>query len=96
MPDEIIRVYVSRFEQNGQVMYIGTVNSSDIIRIADVDVRDEQTNPNGYQRYRDETRCRHIAEFINEPTSTLPGSILLNLRDSATLSVTLKAHTGHF
>jgi DGQHR domain-containing protein len=60
------------------------MNSSDITRITDVDVRDEQTNPTGYQRYRDEARCRRIAEFINEPTSALPGSILLNLRGSAT------------
>ena len=84
MSDETIQIQVSRFEQNGQVMFVGMMNSSDIIRIADVDVRDEQTNPNGYQRYRDESRCRRIAEFINEPTSALPGSILLNLRGSAT------------
>ncbi|HID64935.1 MAG TPA: DGQHR domain-containing protein, partial [Anaerolineae bacterium] len=84
MSDETIQVQVSRFEQNGQVMFVGVMNSSDIIRIADVDVRDEQTNPDGYQRYRDEARCRRIAEFINEPTSALPGSILLNLRGSAT------------
>jgi len=84
MPDEAIQVYVSRFEQNGQVMFIGVMNSSDIIQIADVDVRDEQTNPGGYQRYRDEARCRRIAEFINQPTSALPGSILFNLRGSAT------------
>lgn len=84
MSDETIQVQVSRFEQNGQVMFVGVMNSSDIIRIADVDVRDEQANPNGYQRYRDEARCRRIAEFINEPTSALPGSILLNLRGSAT------------
>ncbi|MBN1891057.1 MAG: DGQHR domain-containing protein [Thermoflexales bacterium] len=81
--DETIHVPVSRFEQNGQVMFVGVVRSSDIIRIANVDVRDEQTNPTGYQRYRDETRCRRIAEFINQPTSALPGSILLNLRGSA-------------
>jgi DGQHR domain-containing protein len=84
MPDETVQVYVSRFEQNGQVMFIGVMNSSDIIQIADVDVRDERTNPNGYQRYRDEARCRRIAEFINKPTSALPGSILFNLRGSAT------------
>jgi DGQHR domain-containing protein len=81
--DESILVHVFRFEQNGQVMFIGLMNSSDIIRIANVDVRDEQANPGGYQRYRDEARCRRIAEFINKPTSALPGSILLNLRGNA-------------
>jgi hypothetical protein len=65
-------------------MFVGVMNSSDIIRIANVDVRDEQTNPIGYQHHRDEVRCRRIAEFINRPTSALPGSILLNLRGSAT------------
>lgn len=84
MPDQVIRVRVTRFEQSGQVMFVGVMTSSDIIRIADVDVRDEKSNPTGYQRHRDETRCRRIAEFINEPTSALPGSILLNLRGSAT------------
>ena len=84
MSDETIPITASRFEQNGQVMFVGVMNSSDIIRIADVDVRDEQTNPSGYQRYREEARCRRVAEFINEPTSALPGSILLNLRGSAT------------
>jgi len=84
MPDEAIQVHVSRFEQNGQVMFVGVMNSSDIIRIASVDVRDEQDNPSGYQRHRDEARCRRIAEFINQPTSALPGSILLNLRGSST------------
>jgi DGQHR domain-containing protein len=90
MPDETIRIQVSRFVQNGQVMFAGVMNSSDIARIANVDVRDEQTNPNGYQRHRDEIRCRRIAEFINEPTSALPGSILLNLRGSSTFSVVTK------
>lgn len=84
MSDKTIQVQVSRFEQNGQVMFVGVMKSSDITRIAKVDVRDELTNPNGYQRYRDETRCRRIAEFIKNPTSVLPGSILLNLRGSAT------------
>jgi DGQHR domain-containing protein len=65
-------------------MYVGVMNSSDIIQIADVDVRDERTNLTGYQRYRDEVRCRRIAEFINQPTAALPGSILLNLRGSST------------
>lgn len=83
MSAEAVQVSVSRFEQNGQVMFAGAMTSADIIRIADVDVRDEQTNPNGYQRHRDEARCRRIAEFINKPTSALPGSILLNLRGSA-------------
>ncbi len=86
MPDETIQVQVARFEQNGQVMFVGVMDSSDLAQIANVDVRDEQTNPNGYQRHRDETRCRRIAEFINEPTSALPGSILLNLRGSSTFS----------
>lgn len=84
LSDDIIRVFVSRFEQNGQVMFVGVMKSSDITRIAAVDVRDEQTNSAGYQRYRDEARCRRIAEFINQPTSTLSGSILLNLRGSST------------
>jgi len=79
-----IIVNVSRFEQNGQVMFVGVMESSAIIRIADVDVRDEKVNPSGYQRHRDEVRCRRIAEFINQPTSNLPGSILLNLRGSST------------
>jgi DGQHR domain-containing protein len=90
---ELIQVRVSRFEQNGQVMFIGVMNSSDIVRVADVDVRDEQVNPTGYQRYRDEARCRRIAEFINQPTSTLPGSILLNLRGSSTFSRDKDDHT---
>lgn len=80
----IIHVPVLRFDQNGQIMFVGLMRSSDIIRIAYVDVRDEKTNPKGYQRHRDETRCRRIAGFINEPTSYLPGSILLNLRGSST------------
>lgn len=82
--DKTIQVPVFRFEQNGQVMFMGVMNSSDIVRITGVDVRDEQSNPSGYQRHRDETRCRRIAEFINQPTSALPGSILLNLRGSST------------
>jgi DGQHR domain-containing protein len=84
MPEETIQIRVSRFQQNGQVMFTGVMNSADIVRVANVDVRDEQTNPGGYQRYRDEARCRRIAEFINKPTSSLPGSILLNLRGNAT------------
>ena len=86
MPAKTIQVQVSRFVQNGEAMFVGVMSSSDITRIARADVRDEQTNPDGYQRYRDETRCRRIAEFINKPTSVLPGSILLNLRESATFS----------
>lgn len=93
--DEIIQITVSRFEQNGQIIYLGVMMSSDIIRIADVDVRDERTNPGGYQRHRDETRCRRIADFINQPTSSLPGSILLNLRgSSAFLSHTNENNLG--
>ena len=84
MSANAIQVHVSRFEQNGQGMLVDVMNSSDIIRIANVDVRDEQTNPIGYQRHRGDVRCRRIAEFINKPTSALPGSILLNLRGSAT------------
>lgn len=84
MSAKAIQVHVSRFEQNGQGMFVGVMNSSDIIRIANVDVRDEQTNPIGYQRHRDEARCQRTAEFTNKATSALPGSILLNLRGSAT------------
>lgn len=84
MPNQTIQLKVSRFEQNGQVMFLGVMSSSDIIRIAKVDVRDEKGNPSGYQRHRDEVRCRRIAEFINQPTSVLPGSIMLNLRGSST------------
>jgi DGQHR domain-containing protein len=84
MPGKVLQVYVTCFEQNGQTMFVGVMHSSDIVRIARVDVRDENTNPSGYQRHRDEARCRRIAEFINKPTSTLPGSVLLNLRGSAT------------
>jgi len=65
-------------------MFTGVMNSSDIIQIANLDVCDEQTSLDGYQRYRDEARCRRIAEFVNKPTSALPGSILLNLRGIAT------------
>jgi len=92
--NEIIQVYVFRFEQNGQAMFVGAMKSSDVIQIADVDVRDEHTNPNGYQRHRDEARCRRIAEFINKPTSALPGSILLNLRDSATFVSNPESSSG--
>lgn len=81
--DKVVQVNVSRFQQNGQTMYVGSMKSSDINRIIDVDVRDEILNPKGYQRHREETRCRRIAEFINQPTSYLPGSILLNLRGSS-------------
>ena len=83
MDEPQMAVQVSRFEQNGHVMFVGVMASADIVHIADVDVRDEQTNPGGYQRQRDPARCRRIAEFISKPTSTLPGSILLNLRGSA-------------
>ena len=81
MKNSYLRIPVIRFKQNGQVLYIGVMNSSDVNKVADVDVRDEQNNPNGYQRYREESRCRKIAEFINCPTSYLPGSILVNLSD---------------
>lgn len=83
MEGESISVSAIRFGQNGQTMFAGVMNSSDLLRIADVDVRDEQANPSGYQRHRDEARCRNLAQFINQPTSTLPGSILLNLRGSS-------------
>lgn len=80
----MIQVNVLRFEQNGQVMFACIIRASELIRIANIDVRDDVLNSTGYQRQRDETRCRRIAEYINQPTSVLPGSILLNLRGSST------------
>jgi DGQHR domain-containing protein len=79
----MIQVNVFRFEQNGQVMFASIIRASELLRIVDVDVRDELLNSTGYQRQRDETRCRKIAEYINRPTSVIPGSILLNLRGSS-------------
>lgn len=79
----MIQINVLRFEQNGQVMFACIMRASQLLRIANVDVRDEHLNSSGYQRHRDETRCRKIAEYINRPTSVLPGSILLNLRGSS-------------
>lgn len=79
----MIQVNVLRFEQNGQVMFACTIRASELLQIVDVDVRGDLMNSTGYQRQRDETRCRKIAEYINRPTSVLPGSILLNLRGSS-------------
>ena len=79
----MIRLNVLRFEQNGQVMFASIIRASELLRIVAIDVRDELLNSSGYQRQRDETRCRQIAEYINRPTSVLPGSILLNLRGSS-------------
>jgi hypothetical protein len=75
MSTKPIKVRVPRFEQNGQGMFAGVMNSSNTSRIASVDVRDEQTKPIGYQCRRDQVRGRRIAEFINKRTSALPGSI---------------------
>lgn len=83
MNKSYLRIPVLHFNQNGQAMYIGVMCSSDIISITRVDVRDELINPEGYQRFREDSRCRKIAEFINQPTSYLPGSILINLRGSS-------------
>lgn len=77
---EQVKTIVKRFEQGGVEMYMGTLLSTDILHISEVDARDEE-HPNGYQRTRDPARCANVADFVrNASPRVLPVSIILNLR----------------
>ena len=78
---ETIKTVVKRFEQGGTEMYVGSLSSTDILQIHEVDVRNGR--PDGYQRVRDDARCRKVAEFVrNTVPRILPVNMILNLRGS--------------
>lgn len=79
METDAISTVVKRFYQDGVEIYIGSLNSQDILAVHAVDVRDG--NPSGYQRQRDPDRCRKVAEFVKATSPRLlPVNIILNLR----------------
>jgi len=81
-----IETVVKRFEQGGAEIYVGTLNTADLRdrETFAVDARDPDGlhgKPDGYQRWRDEARCRKVAEFVrNADPRILPVNIILNLR----------------
>jgi len=79
-----IETVVKKFQQGEVEIYVGTLNTADLRDhdIFAVDARDPdglRGRPDGYQRWRDDARCKKVAEFVRN-VRLLPVNIILNLR----------------
>jgi len=68
-------------KQKGATLYLTSITPRVLRQIADVDVCDPaRGRPDGYQRPREDSRCRQLARYIEQEDSILPNSLLLNIR----------------
>lgn len=77
----MFRLPAIRVRQRGVTLYLSAVPADILIKVTGVDVCEPlKGRPDGYQRPRDDTRCRQLAEYLLQPDSLLPNAVLANLR----------------